>query len=104
MVSTKSTGPILTPPPRYWACGAMLIDSWPPAATMTTSSDMGISWGLSFLKDVGGRRKGGASLAIILLTELRHVNGAAIELCGPAITTARRGLRTRQTSPREEPG
>src|SRR6185295_3993384 len=35
MVSTNSTPPILTPPRRYCACGAMLMDSWPPATTIS---------------------------------------------------------------------
>src|SRR5207244_2304273 len=84
----RSRAALMATAPRSWAgmvanAPLKLPTGVRAAATMTTSSDMGISWGLSFLKDVGGRRKGGASLGIILLTELRHVNGAAIELCGP---------------------
>jgi hypothetical protein len=32
---------------------------------------------------MGRAPKGGASLPVILLTQLTHVNGGAAELCGP---------------------
>jgi hypothetical protein len=42
------------------------------ALTMTTSSDMDISWGLRSFDD--GRPDGGPISHVILLTSLRHVN------------------------------
>ena len=37
MVSTMSKSPIFTPLRRCAQCGAMLMDSWPPATTMSLS-------------------------------------------------------------------
>src|SRR5215475_1718060 len=85
----RSSAALMATAPRSWAgrvanAPLKLPTGVRAALTMTTSSDIGISWGLRFL-NVGGRRKRGASLPNILLTELRHVNGAAAELCGPAL-------------------
>jgi hypothetical protein len=48
------------------------------ALTMTTSSDMDISWGLRFW--LGGRRIGRPVSRLILLTSLRHVNRPEAEI------------------------
>jgi hypothetical protein len=43
IVSIISKLPILTPPRRWAQCGATLIDSWPPATTMS-ESPLTIAW------------------------------------------------------------
>src|ERR1700719_1946579 len=83
----RSRAALMATAPRSWAgmvanAPLKLPTGVRAAATMTTSSDMGISWSLRFLKD-GAAPNGGASLSVILLMRLTHVNVGAAELCEP---------------------
>src|SRR5881409_3868436 len=75
----RSSAALMATAPRSWAgvvanAPLKLPTGVRAALTMTTSSDMDISWGLRFLE--GGRPDGGPVSHLILLTELMHVNAA----------------------------
>ncbi len=73
----RSSAALMAMAPRSWAgmvanAPLKLPTGVRAALTMTTSSDMDISWGLRVLD--GGRPDGGPVSRPILLTSLRHVN------------------------------
>src|ERR1700694_5617579 len=73
----RSSAALMATAPRSWAgmvakAPLKLPTGVRAALTMTTSSDMDISWGLRVLD--GGRPNGGPVSHLILLTSLRHVN------------------------------
>ena len=79
----RSSAALMAMAPRSWAgmvanAPLKLPTGVRAALTMTTSSDMDISWGLRSLEWAGAGWR--ASLSLILLTSLRHVNRPEAEI------------------------